>query len=173
MSSRKIIKDQSDETWSKLHKRLTSSDADFSKVFKEDIVKFFKAKAQSIGTNIGYYVMCVLTTVNLIASFKKVKISLRGDHSLGMNLFSIFVGPPSTSKSPAFKDAVTVPLQNFPELNILTITTSSGLTKLLSRSNTCFLANPEISEYLLRMMMKMPLAIVKYCASCFRGKSVR
>ena len=149
--SKKIIKDQTDETWSRLHQRLTTSDADLSKVLTKDFYEFVKAKASSIGTNEGYYFISMLTSINFLSSLKKVKISLREGHVLGMNFFAVFVGPPSTSKSPAFKDAVTNPLNN-KNLNIISNTTSSGLTKMMSKTKSCFIANPEISEYLMRML---------------------
>jgi len=63
-----------------------------------------------------------------------------------LNLFSL-VGPPSTRKSFAFKDAVMKHFENSDDIAVIGNTTSSGLTKLLSKKQSCFLANPEIFEY--------------------------
>ena len=150
--SRKVVKEQTEETWSKLHQRLTSSDADLSKIVSADLLNFINLKATSIGTNSAYYLMSMITTLNFLASSKKTKMQLRGEHKLGLNIFSIFVGPPQTAKSPAFKDAVTDPLNSHPELNVISKTTSSGLTKTISKFEKCYIASAEIYEYQMYML---------------------
>ena len=125
-------------------------ECDYKKVFTEDISDFLKLRASAIGTNIGYYAMCVLTTICYLLSSNFTKINVHGELKFEMNLFSIFVGPPSTGKSPTFKDAITHPLLD--KVNLISNATSSGLKKLLSTQQKVFMANPEIYEYLNRML---------------------
>ena len=51
-------------------------------------------------------------------SVKKSFIELAETHKVNFNLFSIFVGPPTSAKSPAIKYAVTEAMKDIPDLNI-------------------------------------------------------
>ena len=114
---------------------------------------FLKLKATSIGTNSGYVFASLVTTINYIAAHRKATIEIRRNYITNLNTYFIFVGQPSTGKSPAIKAAV---VQPFSKLNmteeLISSSTSSGLSKLLANNNAAYIVNPEISDYLLKVL---------------------
>jgi len=153
MTSRKIINSEPDETWSELGTRLMKNDADYSQFLKPDTLQYFLDKSKSCGTNIGYIVLTVITSINFLLSKSKSKIEISAGFEMNLNLFSLFVGPPSTGKSTAFKTGITEPINSI-GLNdyVISNCTCSGLLKLLSTAKAAYIASPEITEFLLKVL---------------------
>ncbi|XP_057290903.1 uncharacterized protein LOC130613599 [Hydractinia symbiolongicarpus] len=140
MSIKTIIKSQSDETWAELNKKLMEHEINYNKVLTEPLYQFIDAIAKSVGTNIGFVLPSILTTINYLASSQNFNCEIRD-------------GQPSTGKSPAIKVSVSNPLTGLDlHKELISCSTSSGLTKLLSKIQRAFIVNPEIQEYLLKII---------------------
>jgi len=151
-SIKRTINQQCDETWAELTRRFISATFKYENMLSPDLYLFLNSKAISIGTNIGYILLPLLTTINYLMSRKNGKIEIREGYNLNLNTFAIFVGPPTTGKSSAFKAVISEPLSAFGLFQeIISSTTTSGLTKKLSETKKVLIANPEISEYLLKL----------------------
>lgn len=61
--STNVVENQTVETWAKLHKRLVDSAVDLSTTVSHDLFSFINDKSKSVGTNIGYYFLNILSTV--------------------------------------------------------------------------------------------------------------
>ena len=147
----KSIKAQTEETWAVLLKRFIENDIKWNTILSENLFNFIHLKSTSVGTNISYFFLSMFTSISYMCSVKKCFIELADTHKVNFNLFSIFVGPPTSAKSPAFKYAVTDPMKDIPDLNIFTQSTPSALTKKLARLHRGYIVNSEISSYLLKM----------------------
>ena len=115
------------------------------------VAEFLQNKAKSVGSSVGFSMPATLTTVCYILSTKGVKVKLTDTFCQSVNLYAILIGPPSTAKSPAMKEAVTMPLEEvLKDFNktVVSNITSSGLTKLLSKEGKCFICSPEIFDVL-------------------------
>ncbi|XP_066925005.1 uncharacterized protein [Clytia hemisphaerica] len=145
------IKNQSDETWAVLLQRFIQSDIKWETILSQNLLNFIRVKSTAVGTNVSYFFLSFLTTISYMCSVKKSCIELSETHRINFNLFSIFVGPPTSAKSPAFKYAVNDALKNITDLNLFTSSTPSALTKKLAVHNRGFIINSEISSYLLKM----------------------
>ena len=141
----RVINKQTDETWALLYKRLASMNVQYERIIHPEIVEFFINKAKSVATHIGFMLPSVIVTCNFLLATKKVKIEAQVSYQQNLNLFMMLLGPPSTGKSPAIKEAVVEPLQNINQENfmesVISNTTSAGLTKLLARRHECFLTS--------------------------------
>ena len=69
----------------------------------------------------------LIATVNFLLSTKKVKIQVSDGFNQCLNLYMILVGPPSSGKSPAIKDAVLDPLQQIDD-DLIQQTVISNIT---------------------------------------------
>ena len=157
MSSSKLSKPsrQHENTWRFLHKRLVEIPFSFEELFEPQVWQFLHNKAASLSTSVGYLVPCIIATTAFIASCGAT-IS-NNHHQAPMNLFILFVGPPTTGKSQAVKEAAVAPivtiienadLQNF----LLEKCTSSALAKVLSDVGKGFVASPEIFDFLNKLL---------------------
>ena len=96
--------------------------------------------------------MSILTTINYIASNRKCSFEVSNEYKINLNTFFVLVGEPSTGKSPAIKVAVTEPMTQLNKNeDIISNSTSAGLTKLLSKKNKAFIVNQEVHDYLLKI----------------------
>lgn len=132
MSIKSIINAQTDETLANLNKRFFDQKIDFSKILSTNLLSFVQSYATSNGTNVGYVIPSILTTINFLAAKKCCKVEIHDGYFANLNTLLIFVGQPSTGKSPALKCAVTRPLENTEITDcIISNSTASGFTKLL------------------------------------------
>ena len=152
--SKKICR-QNAVTWSRLHQRISAIPFDLSNAIDASVFTFLDNKAKSMGSCVGYLMPAILTTVCYLMSTKNVKVRLTEVFSQAVNLYTILVGPPSTAKSPAMKEGVTAPLEEVlgnAAKTVVSNTTSSGLTKLLSKEGQCFVCSPEIFDVLNKLL---------------------
>lgn len=154
-SAKHLINSQPEETWAELNSRFIKHDVDYEEVLSSQLLKFVKNRAISVGTNIGYVLSSMITTANFLAGKNKNLIEIRNGYTINLNTFVIFVGQPSTGKSPALKLAVYNPLQSIDEdLSVMSTATTSGLTKFLCNNNCAYIVNAEIQEYLYKILRK-------------------
>ena len=157
MSSKvKTISKQHPKTWAQLHKRLIPTAFDYGSVFSPSTSEFVLKKASSINSNAGYLISALLTTTLFVLSLSAKLTTYNGFQTI-LNIYTIFVGPPSTGKSQAFKAAASFPLNELitdKELIgfLIKKTTPSGLFKKLSSDKQGFLLSPEIYDVLIRLL---------------------
>ena len=92
----KIIEQQTDETWSQLYSRLLEGGILEDKILSENLFDFLNSTSTGNGTNIGYVLASVLTTINFILASKKSKCMIRDGFTINLNTMWIFVGQPNT-----------------------------------------------------------------------------
>jgi len=92
----KIIEQQTDETWSQLYSRLLEGGILEEKILSEKLYEFLDCTSTGNGTNIGYVLASVLTTLNFILASKKSKCIIRDGFTINLNTMWIFVGQPNT-----------------------------------------------------------------------------
>ena len=92
----KITK-QHEKTRSLLHKRFVEMEFNFHELFNDNVWEFLQKKAASLSTSAGYLVPCILTSTAFVASTGSL-ISYK-QYEIPVNLYFIFVCPPSTGKS--------------------------------------------------------------------------
>ena len=95
-STKRIINAQCDDTWSDLGRRFIENDIKYKNILSDSCLQFVQLKAKSLGTNIGYMLLPILTTINYLLSKAGATIEIRDGFSMNLNIFSVFVGPPST-----------------------------------------------------------------------------
>ena len=123
MSLKKVVEQQSEDTWAALNQKLMENDVNLENVLSKDLFKFLKNKATVNSTNIGYVLASLMTSVNFLLSRRKCQIELRNNFRLNLHTLWLFVGWPSTGKSPAIKLVKSKPMSNF-ELESLIISTT-------------------------------------------------
>ncbi|XP_057297169.1 uncharacterized protein LOC130626079 isoform X2 [Hydractinia symbiolongicarpus] len=154
-SSKSIINSQPEEVWAELNSRFINHDVKYENVLSEQLFTYLNNKATAAGTNIGYVLASVITTANYLTSKNHGSIEIRNGYSINLNTFFLFVGQPSTGKSPAIKMAVNQPLKAIQEdTDIISNTTTSGLTKCLCTRKCTYIVNAEIQEYLYKILKK-------------------
>ncbi|XP_057299501.1 uncharacterized protein LOC130630121 [Hydractinia symbiolongicarpus] len=154
-SSKSIINSQPEEVWAELNSRFINHDVKYENVLSEQLFTYLNNKATAAGTNIGYVLASVITTANYLTSKNHGSIEIRNGYSINLNTFFLFVGQPSTGKSPAIKMAVNQPLKAIQEdTDIISNTTTSGLTKCLCSRKCTYIVNAEIQEYLYKILKK-------------------
>ena len=151
MSAEKLrkIKKQPKNTWFTLHKRLIGLPDPLETIFDPDVATFVDLKAKSLSTNRGYLASCIITTTAFIASTICTIESFGA--TFPINMYSIFMGPPTSGKSQAIKDCNTSPVENLAEeFNwggvIISKCTSSALSKCLSSLKMGFMMSSEIFD---------------------------
>ena len=96
--------------WRKWNGRFISTTLDL-KVLSEEHYRSLLVFAVGAGSNCGYTLMAILTTINFIASLSGMKISMgRFNFKVNMNTFSVVVGPTDTGKSPITSNHIQRPL---------------------------------------------------------------
>ena len=144
-SIKSIINNQQDETWSELNKRFLEHNIDYVKIISPELHLFLSNSAMSVGTNIGYIINCLITTINFLLSKRKCKVEVRPNYEINLNMFMIFAGQPSTGKSSAIKMVISKPFEIGNYLDcLMSTTTTSGLTKHLSNERSSPIGGPGI-----------------------------
>ena len=131
------LRKQPDSTWALLQKRLISLPDPFQNLFSENVWSFIKEKAHSLSTNAGYVSTCLVNTTAFVAGMTTTLVN--GAQEMPFNLFSIFVGPPTTGKSQALKECASSPLsavcrENDSASCVINKWTSSGLVKTITQN---------------------------------------
>ena len=150
----KLLK-QPDSTWAPLQKRLVALPEPTSSLFDHRVSDFLQRKADSLSTSAGFLVPSLITTTALVAGMNST-IS-HGSHEMPINLFSIFVAPPTTGKSQAIKEAAKTPMVaicedlDLPDI-VLHKCTSSGRFKTVSEYGKEFLMSAEIYDVLHKLL---------------------
>ena len=67
----------------------------------EKVEEFIKRKAASVCSNIEYFMAAIMAATLFVVSFK-FQVN-NGTHSMPLNNYTVFVGPPTTGKSIAIK----------------------------------------------------------------------
>lgn len=89
---------QNEQAWVNLQRRLNYIQFPYSKLFTNDEVhRFVKNKAVSVGSSEGYYIPTLLTTTAFILVCNDAWIEA-STHNQPLNLFTIFVGYPGTGE---------------------------------------------------------------------------
>ena len=89
---------QNEQTWVNLQRRLNSIQFPYSKLFTNDEVhRFVKNKAVSVGSSEGYFIPTSLTTTAFILACNDSSVDA-STHKQPLNLFTIFVGYPGTGE---------------------------------------------------------------------------
>lgn len=158
MSKLTKISKQHPRTWAQLHRRLITSTFDYGSLFSEPVSQFVRCKATSINSNMGY-LLCALLTSTLFVLSMSVQLSTFTGFDSVPNVYTIFVGPPSTGKSQAIKEAASGPLNRLIEDKdlvsfLIETATPSGLFKKVSEDNKGFLLSPEVYDVLFKLLQK-------------------
>ena len=95
-SIKRIIDSESYESWSKLYSKLILNAIKTSDVISAEVYEFLHSSASASGTNVGYVLCAMLTTLNFILSKNKSCIEIRDGFKINLNTLFIFVGQPST-----------------------------------------------------------------------------
>ena len=115
MSAEKLrkIRKRPKTTWFTLHKRLIGLPDPLDSLFDAEVGTFVDLQAKSLSTNRGYLMSCIITTTAFISS------TLCTIESFGttfpINLYSIFIGPPTSGKSQAIRECSTSPIESLAE----------------------------------------------------------
>lgn len=89
---------QHEQTWINLQKRLNSVQFPYQKLFRnQDVHKFVKNKAVSVGSCEGFFIPSLMTTTAFILACNKARVDTT-THKQPLNIFTIFVGYPGTGK---------------------------------------------------------------------------
>ena len=100
---------QNEQTWVNLQRRLNSIQFPYSKLFTNDEVhRFVKNKAVSVGSSEGYFIPTLLTTTAFILACNDARVD-PSTHRQPLNLFTIFVGYPGTGEYKIFGFTVLLP----------------------------------------------------------------
>jgi len=157
MSNSRLTKlqKQPDSTWALLQKRLIALPDPFEHIFQPQVWEFIQRKANSLSTNAGYVGTSLIATTAFVAGMETTVIY--GSHEMPLNLFSIFVGPPTTGKSQALKECAASPISAVCreiDLNNIVINkcTSAGLVKTISQNEKAFLLSAEIYDVIFKLL---------------------
>ena len=142
---------QHEKTWAQLNRRLMSIPFNYNALFPEAVATFLQNKAESLSSCPGYLVPCLLASTAFVIAGNNV-IQTRS-HEMTANLYIVFVGPPTTGKSPALKEGALDPMLNLklerdlPNF-IIEKCTSLALVKSIASTGQGFIISPEIYEVL-------------------------
>ena len=157
MSNQRLTKlrKQPDATWALFQRRLIQLPDPFANVFPEEVWTFIQRKAESLSTNAGYVTTTLLTTTAYVAGMTTTLIS--GAQEMPLNLFTVFVGPPTTGKSQAIKECAVNPMtavtmENDSSNSVINKCTSSGLVKTIATNQKGYLLSPEIYDVLFKLL---------------------
>lgn len=149
------LRKQPDSTWALLQKRLISLPDPFQTLFPDDVWSFIQKKADSLSTNAGYVATCLLTTTSFVGGLGATLTN--GSQEMPLNLYSIFVGPPTTGKSQALKECAASPMsavarEQDSSSYIINNCTSSGLIKAIAQNENGYLLSAEIYDVLFKLL---------------------
>lgn len=137
------LRKQPDSTWALLQKRLISIPEPFEKLFPASVWNLIHIKSNALSTNAGYVSTSLITTTAFLAGTGSI---LRiGPQEMPLNIYSIFVGLPTTGKSQAIKECAITPTAAVARENdasgcVIQKCTSSGLVKTVAEQEKGFLS---------------------------------
>lgn len=149
------LRKQPDSTWALLQKRLISIPEPFEKLFPASVWNLIYSKSNALSTNAGYVSTSLITTTAFLAGTGSI---LRiGPQEMPLNIYSIFVGPPTTGKSQAIKECAITPTAAVARENdasgcVIQKCTSSGLVKTVAEQEKGFLLSAEIYDILYKLL---------------------
>ena len=88
MSIKRILDQVQNETWAQLYSRLIMNACSSKSILSEELFDFLFNSASSHGTNTGYILASLLTTVNFILSKHKSFIEIRDGYVINLNTLS-------------------------------------------------------------------------------------
>ena len=149
------LRKQPNGPWALLQKRLISLPNPFEKLFPTEVWNFIINKSHSIGTNPGYVSSCLITTTAFIAGSTTTLTA--STQEMPLNIYSIFVGHPTTGKSQAIKECAISPMTAITaeadsSSPVIQKCTSSGLIKTVADNNRGFLLSAEIYDVLFKLL---------------------
>ena len=148
------LRKQPDSTWALLQKRLIGLPDPFEKLLPNGW-NFIVNKSHSLSTNPGYVSTSLITTTSFIAGSTSTLVTTTQE--MPLNIYFIFVGPPTTGKSQAIKECavsqmtavVTETDSSFP---VIQKCMSSGLIKTIADKQKGFLLSGEIYDVLFKLL---------------------
>ena len=149
------LRKQPNSTSALLQKRLIALPDPFGQLFPVAVWNFILNKSHSISTNPGYVSSSLITTTAFIAGSTSTLTT--ATQEMPLNIYSIFVGPPTTGKSQAIKECAISPLSSVTEETdstspVIQKCTSSGLIKTVADNNKAFLLSGEIYDVLFKLL---------------------
>ena len=127
------LRKQPDSTWALLQRRLISIPEPFEKLFPAPVWSLIHSKSNALSTNAGYVSTNLITTTAFLAGTGSILHI--GPQEIPLNIYSIFVGPPTTGESQVIKQC-----------------TSSGLVKTVAEEEKGFLLSAEIYDILYKLL---------------------
>ena len=157
MSSSRLAKlrKQPDSTWALLQKRLIGLPDSFEKLLPPNVWNFIINKSHSLRTNPGYVSASLIATTSFIGGSASTLVTTTQE--MPLNIYSIFVGPPTTGKSQAIKECAVSPMtavvtETDSSSSVIQKCTSSGLVKTFADNKKGFLMAGEICDVLLKLL---------------------
>lgn len=149
------LRKQPNSTWALLQKRLIALPDPFEQIFPAAVWNFILNKSHSMSTNPGYVSTSLITTTAFITGSTSTLTT--ATQEMPLNIYSIFVGPPTTGKSQAIKECAISPLSSVTEETdskspAIQKCTSSGLIKFVADNNRAFLVSGEIYDVLFKLL---------------------
>ena len=149
------LQKQPNSTWAQLQKRLIALPDPFEMLFPADVWSFILNKSHSISTNPGYVSSTLITTTAFMAGTATTLKT--ATQEMPLNIYSIFVGPPTTGKSQAIKECAISPMASVTAeadsaSPVIQKYTSSRLIKTVADNNRGFLLSAEIYDVLFKLL---------------------
>ena len=149
------LRKQPNSTWAQLQKRLIALPDPFETLFPAEVWSFILNKSHSISTNPGYVSSTLITTTAFMAGTATTLKT--ATQEMPLNIYSIFVGPPTTGKSQAIKECAISPMASVTAeadsaSPVIQKCTSSGLIKTVADNNRGFLLSAEIYDVLFKLL---------------------
>ena len=149
------LRKQPNSTWALLQKRLIALPDPFEQIFPAAVWNFILNKSHSMSTNPGCVSTSLITTTAFITGSTSTLTT--ATQEMPLNIYSIFVGPPTTGKSQAIKECAISPLSSVTEETdskspAIQKCTSSGLIKFVADNNRAFLVSGEIYDVLFKLL---------------------
>ena len=149
------LRKQPNSTWAQLQKHLIALPDPFETLFPAEVWSFILNKSHSISTNPGYVSSTLITTTAFMAGTATTLKT--ATQEMPLNIYSIFVGPPTTGKSQAIKECAISPMASVTAeadsaSPVIQKYTSSRLIKTVADNNRGFLLSAEIYDLLFKLL---------------------
>ena len=149
------LRKQPHSTWALLQKRLIGLPDPFEKLFLPNVWNFIINKSHSLSTNPGYVSTSLITTTSFIAGSASTLVTTTQE--MPLNIYSIFVGPPTTGKSQAIKERAVSPMtavvtETDSSSPVIQKCTSSELIETIAENKKGFLLSGEIYDVLFKLL---------------------